>query len=378
MLLKSASKAKARKLWLQFHLYIGLTAGFFFVVAGLTGSALVFYIEIDEWLHPELVLTTAPDQQSSLSYESIYLALKAAHPEREKSWRLELPDSDNRMITARYYKPSETAHLAFAPLQVWVNQYTGEVVKSRFWGEYLMTWIYDLHYSLLSDIIGRYIIAFFGLFFLASLLTGIYLWWPSKKNIKRAFTFKSGVNIKRKAYDIHKLSGVYGATLLLVIASTGTILNFPELKSVVNSLSLPFKPASTKSIVRSDSKRISLDKAVEIAQAQFPIAKVKWIVTPNNETGSYRINLRQPGEPSIRFPKTNVWVDQYSGNILAIRDVVSDGAGDTFLRWLHPLHSGEAFGLTGRIIVLLSGLIPLVLFYTGVLRWFQKRSASMP
>ena len=52
----------------------------------------------------------------------------------KNSWRLELPDSDNRMITARYYKPSETAHLAFAPLQVWVNQYTGEVVKKSFLG----------------------------------------------------------------------------------------------------------------------------------------------------------------------------------------------------------------------------------------------------
>jgi uncharacterized iron-regulated membrane protein len=46
------------------------------------------------------------------------------------------------------------------------------------------------------------------------------------------------------------------------------------------------------------------------------------------------------------------------------------------LNWLHPLHNGEAFGLTGRILVFLSGLLPLVLFITGFLRWRHKRHAK--
>ena len=373
---KSLTKAKARKLWLQVHLYLGLTIGLFFVLAGLTGSALAFYIEIDEWLHPELTLTEDSIQRPALSYEAIFSALKEAHPERAKSWRLELPDNQYRMITARYYKPDETAHLAFAPLQVWVNQYTGDVVKSRFWGQYLMTWVYDLHYSLLSDITGRYVIAFLGLFVLVSLFTGIYLWWPTKKNVKNAFTFKSSASIDRKVYDTHKLSGVYGSLLLIVIVGTGAMLNLPEFKSAVHALSPAFKPELTKPIVDTKTQRISLDEAVGIAKLHFPSASVKWIVTPNDEMGNYRINLRQQGEPSVRFPKTNVWVNQYSGEVLAMRDVSVDSAGDTFLRWLHPLHSGEAFGLTGRIIVLLSGLLPMILFYTGLLRWLQKRKVA--
>lgn len=363
-------------LWLQAHLYLGLTVGLFFVLAGITGSALVFYIEIDEWMHPELTLSEDSLQRPALSYETIFTALKEAHPERDKSWRLELPDNQYRMITARYYKPDETAHLAFAPLQVWVNPHTGDVVKSRFWGEYLMTWVYDLHYSLLSDITGRYVIAFLGLFVLFSLFSGLYLWWPSKKSIKHAFTFKRRAKIERKIYDIHKLSGVYGSILLIVVVGTGTMLNFPEFKSAVHMLSPAFKLETTTSVTRYDMPRISIDEAVKVAQARFPSASVKWIVTPNDEIGSYRINLKQQGEPSIRFPKTNVWVDQFSGEILAMRDVNVDSAGDTFLRWLHPLHSGEAFGLAGRIIVAFIGLIPFILFYTGTWRWLQKRKIA--
>lgn len=376
MIKNRSKKARTRKIWLNIHLYLGLTVGLAFVLLGLTGSALVFYIEIDEWLNPEIKLKKTSLEQPALAYETIYSALKVAHPERGKSWRLELPDHKNRMITARYYKPEETAHLAFAPLQVWVDPYTGKVVNSRFWGQYLMTWIYDLHYSLLSGITGRYVVAFLGLFVLVSLSIGIYLWWPSKKNVKNAFTFKRRSSIQRKVYDIHKLSGIYGSILFIVIVGTGAMLNFPEFKSVVNTISPPFKPTSTESIATLDSQRLPIDEVVKIAKSRFPSASVKWIVTPNVETGSYRINLRQQGEPSDRFPKTNVWLNQYTGEILAVRDIKVDSAGDTFLRWLHPLHSGEAFGLTGRIIVFLSGLLPLVLFYTGTLRWLQKRKAQ--
>ncbi|MGH8612088.1 MAG: PepSY domain-containing protein, partial [Gammaproteobacteria bacterium] len=48
-----------RKLWLQLHLWLGLILGLFLSVFGITGSILVFYQEIDEWLNPDL-LTVAP------------------------------------------------------------------------------------------------------------------------------------------------------------------------------------------------------------------------------------------------------------------------------------------------------------------------------
>jgi len=40
------------------------------------------------------------------------------------------------------------------------------------------------------------------------------------------------------------------------------------------------------------------------------------------------------------------------------------------------LHSGRAFGWTGRILVFLTGLACPVLFVTGLIRWLQKRKAN--
>ena len=44
--------------------------------------------------------------------------------------------------------------------------------------------------------------------------------------------------------------------------------------------------------------------------------------------------------------------------------------------WLSKLHSGQAFGWTGRILVFITGLICPLLFVTGLIRWLQKRRAK--
>ncbi|WP_342349953.1 PepSY domain-containing protein [uncultured Nitrospira sp.] len=68
-----------------------------------------------------------------------------------------------------------------------------------------------------------------------------------------------------------------------------------------------------------------------------------------------------------------LWIDQYDGQILHTYDPKQFTAGDIFERWLFPLHSGEAFGLPGRIGIMILDLVPTVLFVTGFIRWRHKR-----
>jgi uncharacterized iron-regulated membrane protein len=53
-----------------------------------------------------------------------------------------------------------------------------------------------------------------------------------------------------------------------------------------------------------------------------------------------------------------VWIDPGTGAILAVRDTRQDSAGDRFMDWMHPLHNGEAFGLAGRVLACVGGLLP--------------------
>ncbi|WP_446809920.1 PepSY-associated TM helix domain-containing protein [Methylomonas sp. 2BW1-5-20] len=370
----TASKKPARRqFWLAAHLYLGLSLGLVIAVVGLTGSLLVFYIDLDEWLNPQLIISEPSAQR--LSYEDIFQALRRAEPARQRGWRLEIPDDPRRAITARYYKPQETEHHGFAPLMVSVDPYSGAVLADRFWGKFAMTWLYDLHYKLLLDETGKILLAIVGGLLLISLVTGVYLWWPPLHKLKNALSLKRHASRERLNYDLHKLAGIYSLIVMLVLALTGIALEIPQ---YVNPLLGHFSPlqASPKPLSvppQTHQARISLDQAVAAGQAVFPLARLCWIETPDGTGGSYRINLRQAGEPSQRFPKTNVWVDQYSGQVLAVSNPDELGGSDTVINWLHPLHTGEALGLTGRLLVLFSGLLCPVLFITGVIRWLQKR-----
>lgn len=52
-------------------------------------------------------------------------------------------------------------------------------------------------------------------------------------------------------------------------------------------------------------------------------------------------------------------------------------AGETFLNLMWPLHNGDALRLPGRILVCITGFVPLVLYVTGIIRWLQKRRAMI-
>ncbi len=118
---------------------------------------------------------------------------------------------------------------------------------------------------------------------------------------------------------------------------------------------------------------LPLDTLIARAERRFPDGRLAWIETPARATAAIRINLARPGEPSRRFPRTNVWLDPYSGRILAVRDGLAESGGDVLLNWLHPLHGGEVFGMAGRLLALLAGLSPIALFVTGLLRWRRRR-----
>lgn len=376
---ETASSTSRRQLrrqrWLQVHLWLGLTLGLVFVLFGLTGSALVFYREIDGWLNPAVVLDRQEEAEHDL--ETVFAAITAAHPGRTRGWRLEVPSGANRAYTARYYYPVETQGKSFAPLLVTADPYSLEIRASRFWGRFAMTFIYDLHYTLLLGAAGATVVALMGLGLLASLLSGLYLWWPTWAGVSSALRWKARAGSIRRTYDIHKLIGVYGLVLTLVLTVTGVMLAKPAWFNPVLQRIAPITAVATpRSQVPAEAGRITMDEAARLARQVFPEGRLRWIETPDGVEGVYRLRMQQPGEPSARFPQSYVWLNQYDGRVLAARDARKNSISDVILAWLHPLHNGEALGAFGRWVAFLAGLLPAVLFVTGFIRWRQKEVAK--
>jgi uncharacterized iron-regulated membrane protein len=383
-----ASRRCFRKFWLNIHLYLALSAGFFFALLGVTGSLNVFYLELDALLNSAVHI-----EQGGKTYrpmDEIMASVRAEHPHRDGSWMMFMPRPGQPTLRAIYPKPEETADKYYGPLMVDVDPYTAEVISSRFWGDTLMTQIYELHASLLlgtllgsaeTGEIGFKIVGFLGVLLLISLATGIYLWWPRTARFRQAFTIKRGASAVRLNYDLHKTFGTYSAFVLLVLAFTGFSFAYRDwVTPVVEWLSPvnaePFKnPPALKSTPLPGSKGITVGQAVAIADQVFPEAELRWLATPQGPDGYYAVEKRQEGELNMRRPRSKVWVDQYSGKVLKVEDPKNFSAGDTFLNLMFILHNGEALGLPGRILVCMAGLVPPLLYVTGLLHWLRKRRA---
>ncbi|NHC07486.1 PepSY-associated TM helix domain-containing protein [Azonexus fungiphilus] len=365
------SAARRRRALVQvLHLWLGLGLGAVFVVLGLTGSWLAFYPEIDRLRQPPTSVATSPP-----TLAAVVAALRAAEPARDGPWRIELAPTPDAPIKARYYRPAETRERGFAPLLVTIDPGTLAVGDRHFWGEGLSTWLYDLHYTLLLGAGGKTLLATLTLALIALLASGLYLWWPAPGRWRQALAIKRQASRPRRIYDLHVKPGVYALPLLLVLAGSGLMLLVPHWFAPAIAWLSPPTPAFQAPADAAAAPAISADAALAIARREFPAAEPRWLETPGRGHAAWRVQLRQPGEPNRRFPRTHVWIDPATGAILAIRDPLRQGAGDTLLAWLHPLHNGEAFGLAGRLVVCLSGLLPLLALVTGFLRWRHKREA---
>lgn len=358
----------------KLHLWLGLGLGGLFVLLGLTGSVLAFYPEIDALLHPEIRVEGfgSPDWDRALA------TVRSAYPDKQGPWRLEVTDKPGP-IPARYYDPPERAGHAFRPMMVWLSPDGRAVLRRDYWGEYAVTFIYDLHYRLLLGEIGSKVLGWAGFALLGLLLSGLWAWWP-RGSWAKALRVKRHGPPQRTLRDWHKVTGLSGLTFLILLTMTGIMLELPEQSdTALNAIGLPVDSAPHVHQNETAAQRgfaLLPSQAISAAKVALPQARLAWIETPALTGGSYRLRMQVPGDPSYRFPHSFVWVDGATGRILAVHDARTSSAGTVVNNWVHPLHDGSAAGLFGRSLIALSGLIPLLLFVTGWLRWRLMRKSS--
>jgi uncharacterized iron-regulated membrane protein len=77
-----------------------------------------------------------------------------------------------------------------------------------------------------------------------------------------------------------------------------------------------------------------------------------------------------------------VFADMVTGDIVGEKIEKTSRAGDRFLAWIFPLHTGTAFGMPGRIVIAAVGvgLVAMILsgFYVWLIKWRMRRRVSRP
>ncbi len=351
------------------------------LVLGLSGAALVFYVEIDQQLHPLDMHSTTHTAQD---YQQALMTLRRQYPDKNGPWRIEVTD-EGGAIPARYYNPAETQGQGFAPMLIWLSADGSKILRRDYWGDTLVTWLYNLHYQLLLGKTGALIVGYAGIACLTLLISGLVIWWPRKGRIKKALGVSLTGPALRRLYDWHKLTGVISSIPLLLLCLTGAMLALPGPTDALLApvLGQPISPRSAKITDQDDAARasittdarphLSLVTLLERVKSQYPNAQLAWIETPPVSGGEYRLRVQLPGDPSRRFPHSYLYIDSDTGHIGAPFLVAKQGPANTLKNWLHPLHDGSIGGSFLRTIWVYIGLCPLILFTFGLWRWQLRR-----
>ncbi|NOU23032.1 MAG: PepSY domain-containing protein [Methyloglobulus sp.] len=385
-----------RKRWLQVHLYLGLFAGAILAVVGFTGSILVFFEELQEILNAEQIVISAPaeSQRNILPLDDIIAAAETAKPKGSKFYSIYYPRKPEFAYKVQYRVRAPEQDNNGSGYYIFVNPYTAKVTGvqfwyfadgKRYWGIPFVSFIMQLHYCLLLGDTGETAVGILAALSLISVLSGLILWWPLTGKLKQALVFKKKAGSVRFNFDLHKTVGFYTTLVLLPVLFSGVYFNLPDRVNVVFNQLSPItrdNPWSGLGTANFTATRHTGQKPVPYAaleaavQNRYPSGRLWHLYAPKDDKGIYIIQKRDADELSSFIGYRDFVVDQYSGAILATYQYGTGNNGDVFLDWQWPLHSGQAFGWTGRILVFLGGLACPVLFVTGVIRWLQKRKAK--
>ena len=370
------------------HLYVSLVFGAIFVSAGLTGAAIAWTHELDAALNPSLLHSqAAPGARKAAPVPAqVQAAIErlAREPGYGKPTQLMLPYEADDVYVAWYRKPNKDKGSLDTDVarQVMLDRYTLGILGERNYGEFglsrplLMSTLFHLHRYLFAGEVGKTVTGISGLLLMLTSLLGIVLWWPKHtlSGLRKALTVRGAPSSRQFHYSFHRTAGFFLAPVLAVLGLTGMAMNLPDWVRPVVGAVATLEPNGKLANGPADGRKpIGVAAALQAAQQSVPQGRLTRIAL-GSAKAPYEIRLRQPSEVREGDGLTRVSVDAFSGAVLRVRDPLKAAPGDTFFNWQFPLHTGEAFGLAGRLLIAFSGLAPLAFMITGLVLWLGRRA----
>ncbi|MDQ1557260.1 MAG: hypothetical protein QOD32_320 [Pyrinomonadaceae bacterium] len=358
---------KTRTLIFRLHLIAGLTVGLLLVVSGLTGSLLVFDDAIDKALNSSLLRVAPAATVERISPAAAVEAVRRSLPPQEQVARVRLPRESDGVYEVCLRAKGD-------PRCLYVDPYTARVLGERVPAESFKGRVFALHRRLFSGETGETIIGVGGLALVLLSISGLYLWWPGRKRLRRGFRINFSARGRRLQFDLHRVIGICAMAFLLLIGLTGAGMAFnPTSERFLNRVTAsPPRPPQPTFVARPGVQPAALELVLERADEALPGAETVLVNLPQTPTAPFVVRKRLPGEwhPNGR---SAVYLDQYSGAPLQVQNALAAPAGTRLANLLYPLHTGRLAGTPTRVVHVLVGLAPLFLFSTGLLMWRARR-----
>lgn len=353
-------------LW-KWHFIAGLISLPFVILLSVTG--LIYLFKDDFEAGKQKHIKEVVIQGNSISFQQqLEIANKSAIKKPNSMILPSITNQATEFISGKFGGKSS----------LYVDPYGGDVTGEIISRNTFMHKIRKLHGELLMGKWGTKIVELIGSWMVVLIITGLYVWWPSKGLKLKGFLIPRA-NIDRRTFfrDLHAISGFWVSILLLMTLAGGFPWtdvfggNFKWVQKVTNTgYPTTWNGKQLKSEIKSNP--LTLDQMVTIVEKQNLTGKVT-IQFPKNQEGVFSISnelfSNQQAQVMIHF-------DQYSGKQLLKHNWKNVGVLMRGRMWLMAFHQGQ-FGKWNWWLMIFTAFILTALSISAVTAYLlRKRKES--
>jgi len=240
-------------------------------------------------------------------------------------------------------------------------------------------WLFDFHHHLFAGDMGETVIGIAGICGLFFVLSGIILWWRTRKT----FEFRLWPRRMSRPAIVrqHRDLGILVAPLLLLSLYTGLTMIFrpttilalgPSAPAAIGAALKPPPPIAAKL-----ADRIDWTAIIGTARRRFPDAEFRILSLPRGDSGMISIRMKQPAE-WLPNGRTTLFFAADTGRLIAARDALTLPANVRGFNMLYPLHAAKVGGLPYRLVMTVSGLALTLLGSLAVWSFWFRRGKPAP
>jgi uncharacterized iron-regulated membrane protein len=358
--------AKLRRLWLNVHLWIGVSLAALLIPISISGALLVWHDEIDAVFNPHRYAVSGT--RAALP-PTVYLS-KAAEavandPAGLRASVLRYPEQGSPV---RVVMRAQSREQGTRPqiVTVFMDPPTAAILDVMEFRSSFFGFLHVFHENLtIPEYSGRQIVGWAGIGMLIMSVTGLWLWWPRGSGFLRGLRWARS---RRFTFNLHHLLGFWLSIPLAVVSFTGIYLAFPQTSRNVMLSMAAMNPQPSRGGQIAQHTALTADYALAIALKATPNAEPVALFLPMQQRGepglSWRVQMAVRGEPF------SAMADDRKGEAT----VIAQQPGDRAASWIRWIHEGSHSGPVWAMVVFLTGVFPTVFAVTGIIMWLRKRA----
>jgi uncharacterized iron-regulated membrane protein len=352
--------------WSWVHKWSSLICTVFALLLCLTGLPLIFHEELGSNPAIEQVHAAAPRA-------SVHAMVTRAAAERPGQIVPYLFFDREKPIVKVPTADSMTADPSTFHYQVFDTR-TGKALVVAQPNEGFLYIMLRLHADMFAGTKGMLFLGGMGLLLVASIVSGIVLYWPFSRRLEFGEVRKRGSR-RLRWLDLHNVLGIITAAWFSVVSFTGVIntLAAPiELSWQANQL---VEMASQSRGMARGGEFASIDKILDEVGQAVPGMKITTIAFPGTPfaTPDHFAAFLTGNTPLTSRILKPALVEAHSGQVVAVRDMPWYA---TALFLSQPLHFGDYGGLPLKAIWAVLDIVTIVILCSGLYLWWARSPHS--